>query len=179
MFENNKTYFITSYKSHKYGGRNELDIGFSRILEFLSDEYNFLLISFKNAISPSLDISLPMLSINHKVVNKKNYIDTIVGNLFRANIVIIYISPFDSEENDFLIKESLSLVRNKTTASIVILSHSEVPKYLFHYDEKIQIGMNDNGEFSIINSTGGIITIEAFKKSYIRDKKISDIFGDI
>jgi hypothetical protein len=184
---------------------------FNGLLNFLSDEYNILFVSFGKTTSPSGYQSFSLIT-----VDDDNYKERIKQNLFRVNFIVINISKhikdsrellkFLSELNiiTFIITStylSIHILDNNTTSnyseskSIVDSAFSNRGPYVRNFYEITENkNYTQNNRFSSPNANidlGSIsdrhlfrniineeeFTLNQYKKSYIRDKKI-DIFLD-
>jgi hypothetical protein len=172
---------------------NQNEWTLSSLINFLSDEYTFLNVSFGR---DKFGLSSIMKKID---VNATNYQEKIKENLFRVEILVVYIPYQLKGYGDFL-----SFLRNLNITVFIITPHSKsvdildnCNSYITNFYEvksnpdyltsNLKIFSNpiasvDLGSISdkylIRNiNTDEEFTINQYKKSFIRDKKI-DIFLD-
>jgi len=172
---------------------NQNEWTLSSLINFLSDEYTFLSVSFGRE-------KFGLSSIMKKIdVNSTNYQEKIKENLFRVEILVVYIPYGLKGYGDFL-----SFLRNLNLVVFIITPNSKSvdvldncnsyitnfyevksnPDYLTSNLKRFSnpIASVDFGSISdkylIKNiNTDEEFTVSQYKKSYIRDKKI-DIFLD-
>ena len=163
----------------------------SELINFLSDEYTFLNVSFG---VDKFGISSIMAKIN---VKENDYKEKIKSNLFRVEILIINL-PYQLQNytHFFNFLQSLNITtfiitpHSKSTdildnCNSYIRNFYEIkdnPDYIKRFSNPTSIASIDLGLLSdrylIKNiNTDEEFTISQYKKSYIRDKKI-DIFLD-
>jgi hypothetical protein len=172
---------------------NQNEWTLSSLINFLSDEYTFLSVSFGRE-------KFGLSSIMKKIdVNSTNYQEKIKENLFRVEILVVYIPYGLKGYGDFL-----SFLRNLNLVVFIITPNSKsvdvldnCNSYITNFYEvksnpdyltsnlkrfsnpiaSVEWGsMSDKYLIKNIN-TDEEFTVSQYKKSYIRDKKI-DIFLD-
>ena len=163
------------------------------LIRFLSDEYTLLSVSFGR---DKFGLSSIMKNID---VNATNYQDKIKDNLFRVELLVVYIPYQLKGYGDFL-----SFLRNLNIIVFIITPNSNSVDILDNCDSYITnfYEVKDNPDYLTSNlrrfsnpvaeiymeslsdkylirniSTDEEFTTNQYKKSYIRDKKI-DIFLD-
>jgi hypothetical protein len=172
---------------------NQNEWTLSSLINFLSDEYTLLSVSFGR---DKFGISSIMKKID---VNSTNYQDKIKENLFRVEILVVYIPYGLKGYGDFL-----SFLRNLNLVVFIITPNSKsvdvldnCNSYITNFYEvksnpdylksnfkrfsnpitSVEWGsMSDKYLIKNIN-TDEEFTVSQYRKSYIRDKKI-DIFLD-
>jgi hypothetical protein len=172
---------------------NQNEWTLSSLINFLSDEYTFLSVSFGRE-------KFGLSSIMKKIdVNSTNYQEKIKENLFRVEILVVYIPYGLKGYGDFL-----SFLRNLNLVVFIITPYSKsvdvldnCNSYITNFYEvksnpdyltsnlkrfsnpiaSVDFGsMSDKYLIKNIN-TDEEFTVSQYRKSYIRDKKI-DIFLD-
>lgn len=171
---------------------SQLNYTFDSLISFLSNDYNILSVGFGDD-----KFGIPSLCTNIKV-NESNYSELITENLFRVDMVVVYI-PYNlnngySKLLDYLSKLNLVVfIISSIDNSIKILLNGE--SYIRNFYEikktkdvnnrNIGLGTISNFEELMIDrnifvniSNDEEFTISQYKISYIRDKKIDILLDD-
>lgn len=166
------------------------------IFGFLQDEYSYIFLNFG-------EIDFKMTSFTRSIiVNEQNYIKTIDENSFRLDGMVLYL-PSNLKDYKSFFKEIINtdktifLIVEEKILNEVLSKNDRIFNRIFKIDinpewmasisrmsNSLSQGGSTKWESAGIDrfmytdvSTGDSFTLESYKTSYIRDKKI-DIFLD-
>ncbi len=168
---------------------NVISSNINRLFNFLSVEYIILNIILTEDQDSQYRPSKSTFMCD-VVVNYSNYEDLILKNLFRVNMLVIYTKyKIDNKIYKFLkdLNIIIFIVTPQHTHSTMISDSSiiyefvENPEYINFFNRQtiIQDFTDYPEKYLFKNSNSGdIFSLDQYKTSYIRDKKIDNLFDE-